>query len=233
MKQKIVLEVVPWVDKKASAGWNNEKKSELIALCKTSGLAKLMLNPNDLCVCILNQFSSKYTFDEYHKLLAAEKSKAFRDFGNNCIGPKTADASLLETFRNDVRLLKKSGEFARAIDLINSGILVSGRATAFDYNELASLYLLSRQFEQAISAIEKAGALDNFNLLIKLNQAHYELLSGNYQSAKGLHKKYRPQNVSAGKSWSDRTREDFSSFEKAGISSKDFDRILKFLETSN
>ena len=35
MSEKVILEVVPWVDTKASRGWNSDTKNEIITLSKT------------------------------------------------------------------------------------------------------------------------------------------------------------------------------------------------------
>jgi hypothetical protein len=40
MNQKIILEVVPWVDNKLSRGWTVENRKAIIDQCKTSNLAK-------------------------------------------------------------------------------------------------------------------------------------------------------------------------------------------------
>jgi hypothetical protein len=46
MKQKILLEVVPWVDAKLSRGWTLENRKFVINQCKTSALAQ-KLNSDD------------------------------------------------------------------------------------------------------------------------------------------------------------------------------------------
>jgi uncharacterized membrane protein YheB (UPF0754 family) len=43
---KIILEVVPWVDKKLSRGWSTENRNYIINQCKTS-LARSMPNSDD------------------------------------------------------------------------------------------------------------------------------------------------------------------------------------------
>jgi hypothetical protein len=80
MNQKIILEVVPWVDNKLSRGWTVENRKAIIDQCKTSNLAK-MTNSDDFCVCILDKIQSRYRFKEFQKLLAVERAKAFKDFG--------------------------------------------------------------------------------------------------------------------------------------------------------
>ena len=50
LNQKVVLEVVPWVDTKLNRGWNQDNKNEIISLCKTSTMAQKMANSDDFCV---------------------------------------------------------------------------------------------------------------------------------------------------------------------------------------
>ena len=69
MNQKIILEVVPWVDNKLSRGWTLENRKQIIDQCKTSNLAQKMTNSDDFCVCILDKIQSKYKFKEFQKLI--------------------------------------------------------------------------------------------------------------------------------------------------------------------
>jgi hypothetical protein len=47
MKQKIILEVVPWVDTKLSRGWTVENRKFIIDQCKTSAVARKLANSDD------------------------------------------------------------------------------------------------------------------------------------------------------------------------------------------
>ncbi len=84
MNQKIVLEVVPWVNNRLSSGWTLENRKLVINQCKTSDLAKKIINSDDFCVCVLNKIQKEYKFQEFQKLLPIEKTKAFKDYGNAC-----------------------------------------------------------------------------------------------------------------------------------------------------
>lgn len=229
-KEKIVLEVVPWVDNKKSRGWNDEAKNAVLELCKTSGLAGLMLHPDDLCLSILDKFRNGYTYSEYQKMSAAEKSKAYRDFGNACLDPKTADQSLLATVRNDAYQHFRNKAYDKAIDLLTNAIVDRGNARAKDYYALGTYYLFSRQTSKALDAFRKGEKLDPSELLIQLGIANAYLVSGDFSAAKEIHKKYRTENVSAKKSWIDQAKEDIDALQKAGIQSDDFDRMLKYLK---
>ncbi|MGK4568667.1 tetratricopeptide repeat protein [Flavobacterium sp. 3HN19-14] len=230
MKQKIVLEVVPWVDIKLSKGWNNDNRKVIIKLAKSSDLVKKMTNSDDFCLCILEKMMSKYKFNEYENAMAIEKSKAFRDFGNQCLTEKPANVTILNNIRQDAAQYFKKKKYAEAIDLMETAIMDNGTAKVLDFNALGQYYLYSKQYEKAIQMLKAGEKIDNSELRIKLNLAHAYLLDGDYKSAKELHKKYMSQNITAKQSWKAQTKADFEDFKNAGIESKDFERILNLFE---
>ena len=230
MKQKIVLEVVPWVDYKLSKGWSQENKKSILDLCKTSDLAELMGNSNDFCVCILDQFVQKYTFPEYQKLLAVEKSKAYKDFGAKCLSNKPENQTILNSIRVNSFQHFINKKYDKAIRLLQVGLIDNGNGKSVDYNALGTYYIYSKQYGKALKTLKEAEKLDDSELLIQLNLAHAYLLNDQYSEAKALHKKYKNQNVSADESWINRTKSDFEEMKKAGIQSDNFDRILKLIE---
>lgn len=230
MKQKIVLEIVPWVDTKLSKGWSQENKKSILDLCKTSDLAELMGNADDFCVCILDQFTQKYTFPEYQKLLAVEKSKAYRDFGAKCLSNTTENQSILNSIRvNSFQYFQKKN-YEKAIRLLQVGLIDKGNGKVMDYNALATYYIYSKQYGKAIKYLKEAEIMDTSELLVQLNLAHAYLLNNQFGEAKAIHKKYKNQNVSAAENWNFRTKADFEEMKKASINSEDFERILKLLQ---
>ena len=229
LNQKIILEVVPWVDNKLSRGWTVENRKAIIDQCKTSNLAQKMTNSDDFCVCILDKIQSKYTFKEFQKLLAVERAKAFKDFGNSCYGESSLSKSVYEDLRKQANALSKQGKQGEAIVKWNT-IINEGKATAMDYNAIGSSFLLTRQYGKAIKFLKEGEKLDDTELLIKLNLAHAYLLNDNYSSAKAIYKAYRSQNVTDSLSWSQKIKQDFAAFKKAGIVSIDFERVLKLID---
>ena len=81
MNQKIILEIVPWVNERLSKGWTVENRKQIINQCKTSEMAKTLRNSDDFCVCVLEKLQTTYTYPEFQKLLAVEKSKVYKDLG--------------------------------------------------------------------------------------------------------------------------------------------------------
>ncbi|HEU4496142.1 MAG TPA: hypothetical protein VFR70_03750, partial [Flavobacterium sp.] len=197
MKQKIVLEAVPWVDIKSSRGWNAENRQAVLKQARTSELAKKMISPDDFLLCILEKLQEKYKFREFQNLLAVEKSKAFKDLGNACLSEKPANKAILNSMRSDAWRYFKNRKYEEAIELLQAGIVDNGNASVADYNALGQFYLYSRQYEKAMKALKEAEKLDASELLVQLNMAHVYLLNGDYKKAKDIHKKYKNQNATS------------------------------------
>jgi tetratricopeptide (TPR) repeat protein len=229
MNQKIILEVVPWVDNKLSRGWTLENRKAIIDQCKTSNLAQKMTNSDDFCVCILDKIQSKYKYKEFQKLLTVERAKAFKDFGNSCFGESSLSKSVYDDLRKQAAALTKQGKQGEAIQKLTT-IINDGKATALDYNAIGSSYLLTKQYGKAIKFLKEGEKLDNTELLIQLNLAHAYLLNDNYSSAKAIYKEYQSQNVTDSLSWTQKIKQDFGAFKKAGITSSNFERVLKLME---
>nr|WP_091498997.1 hypothetical protein [Flavobacterium phragmitis] len=226
LSQKVVLEVVPWVDTKLNRGWNKDNKNEIISLCKTSTMAQKMANSDDFCVCILNKIMKQYRYDEFQKLLAVEKTKVYKDFGNACYKDADISKNVFNDLRKQASSLIKSQKYNEAIPKLNT-IVNEGKATDLDYSSLGYCYILTKQYAKALKALQDGEKLDDTELLVKLNLAHTYLVSNDYSAAKAIYKKYQTQNVTDSLSWIEKTKLDFETFEKAGLPSKDFEKILK------
>lgn len=228
MKQKIVLEVVPWVDTRLSRGWTLENRKNIISQCKTSTLARKMANSDDFCVCIGEKIQKQYSFQEFQKLLPMEQAKAYKDFGASCF----EETGIAKTVFNDMRAKAsnniKKGDYGSAIKNYNE-IVNQQKATAVDYSNLGYAYLLTKQYGKAIKTLKEGEKQDDTELLVKLNLAHAYLLNGEYAKAKTIYKEYQNQNVTDSVSWTQKIKDDFQTFAKAGIQNEDFVKVLKML----
>jgi len=229
MNQKIILEVVPWVNKRLSRGWTLENRKVIINQCKASETAKSLRDSDDFCVCVLEKMQKEYKFQEFQKLLSIEKSKAYKDFGNACLKEMGASNTFYSDLRSQTTALIKQGQYGNAID--NTLIIVTnGQASAADYNTLGFAYIMTKQYGKAIKFLKEGEILDNSELLIQLNMAHAYLFNKDFKLAKSIYKKYQFQNVTDSLSWTQKVKLDFETFEKAGLPSGDFDKVLRLFE---
>ncbi|MBF4490969.1 hypothetical protein IR010_00335 [Flavobacterium sp. MR2016-29] len=226
LNQKIVLEVVPWVDTKLNRGWNQDNKNEIISLCKTSTMAQKMANSDDFCVCILEKIMKQYRYTEFQKLLPIEKNKVYKDFGNTCYKDADISKNVFDDLRTQASALIKLQKYNEAIPKLNT-IINEGKATALDYSSIGYCYILTKQYAKAIKFLKEGEKLDDTELMVKLNLAHVYLVSDDYSEAKAIYKKYQTQNVTDSLSWKEKTKLDFTNFQKAGLPSKDFEKVLK------
>ena len=228
MNQKIVLEIVPWVDYKLSRGWTKEKRKSILDLCKTTDLAKKIPNPDEYCVCVLEEVQKEYRYSEYQNLLAVEKTKTFKDFGTSCFKELGGSSGVYSGLRNQINTSFEQGKYG---DVIEKSLVIinAHQGTALDYNTLGNSYLLTKQYGKAIKYLKEGEKLDDTELAIQLNLAHAYLMNDNFSKAKAIYKKYQSQNVTDSINWVEKIKLDFQAFQKAGIKSDDFDRILKII----
>lgn len=229
LKQKIVLEVVPWVDRKLARGWSTENRKYIINQCKTSAVARNMPNSDDFCICLQQKIQREYTFQEFQKLLPIEQTKVYKDFGASCVVETNVATGVTADMRSLAAKALLKSDFATAIKQY-AALVSKSQATALDYNGLGYSYLITKQYGKAIKVLKEGEIKDNAELLIQLNLAHAYLLNGDYRAAKAIYKEYQNQNVTDSLSWIQKIQEDFVAFKKSGLSHKDFDRVLKLLK---
>ena len=229
MNQKIVLEVVPWVNNRLSSGWNLENRKLILTQCKTTDLAKKIIHSDNFCVCLLDKLQKEYKFQEFQKLLSIEKSKAYNDLGNACLKEIGTSDKIFADLRIQVADLIKQEKYAEAIEKSRL-IIVYDKANATDFNALGYSYLMTKQYAKAIKSLKDGEKLDDSELLIQMNLAHAYLLNKNFKLAKPLYKKYQFQNVNDSLSWTQKVKIDFGTFVKAGLPTVDFDRVLRLIE---
>lgn len=229
LNQKIVLEVVPWVNNRLSSGWNLENRKLILNQCKSFDVAKKNSLTDIFCVCVLEKLQKEYKFQEFQKLLVVEKSKVFNDYQNACLREASSSDKLYADLRHQISDLMRQKKFREAIEKTEI-MAVFGKANAKDFNALGYAYLMTKQYSKAIKSLKDGEKLDDSELLIQMNLAHAYLLDNDYKAAKTIYKKYQFQNVTDSLSWSDKVKQDFETFKSAGLPNSDFDRVLRFLE---
>ena len=229
MKQKIVLEIVPWIDYKLNSGWTLENRKTIINQCKTSALAREMANSDDFCICVEEKIQKKFKFQEFQKLLQIEQTKYYKDFGVICFEETGGSKALIDGYRASAAKFEKRADYSNAIAQYNL-IVADGKAVASDYSALGYNLVLTKQFDKAIKFLKLGEDLDKTDLIIKLNLAHAYLLNNDFRSAKNIYKQFQGQNVSDTLSWVEKMNQDFELFKTTGVESEDFDKITKLMK---
>lgn len=230
MKQKIVFEVVPWVDYKFKNGWTNSAKKELLSEVEKNEIFKSINQKDKLLGYFIETFTSKYNFNDYKEIIPAEKAKAFNDVMDESLRKSGLMKSYLDGIRAEAKRFLSAKEYEKGMSLIENEIIQKGRATDLDYGLQGDFYLMTKQYIKAEVAIKKAISMNATNIEHQLRLAHVYLFSNRISDAKDIHKKYRSNNVSSSKSWVEATIEDFENFKKNGLPTDDFKKILRILE---
>jgi len=229
MKQKIVFELVPWVNEKLSRGWTIAAKKSVLDEVKKLDIISSITRKNEFAGTMLDLISKKMTYKEFKNLFPEEKQKIFSDLTFVALKETKEDKILSELNRKKSEELFNSGKKEAAITMLENTI-ASASKSASDYNLLGKYYILTLQYEKALKTLKTAEKIDEYDLGIKLNLAHAYVLTDDFKKAKEIHKRFANQNISADVSWKQQTKDDFTEFEKQGVNSKYFSKILKLLK---
>jgi tetratricopeptide (TPR) repeat protein len=230
MKEKIVLEVVPWVNYNLRSGWTNDNKKEVLALVEKLEMTQKLTNKDLFLGNFLAVFIGKYTYTEYKKLLTAEKTKAIDTIVEESLVNSGQLNGYLDRLRTEAQKLNFSSKSDDAVAKIQKEIIEKNRATAADYGLIGSLYLSSKQFVKAEAAYLKAISMNQSELNYQLQLAHVYMFTDRLNKAKDIHKKYQQNNLTGNISWANQTKIDFQQFEKNGFATDNFKKILRLLD---
>lgn len=229
MNQKIILEIVPWVDNKLSRGWNSQNKKSIFSQCKQSETANKLLNSDDFCVCQIEKLQEKFKFFELQNLLSAEKTSNLKSIEADCL-KITGDIQLInDEIRKETDALIKDEKFDLAINKLQN-IIKKENGNATDFNNLGRCFLITKQYQKALLNFKKAEVLDNSDLQIQLNLAHAFMFSNDLKAAKKIHEKFKNQNINSTLSWVENTKIDFELFLKSGLPNNYFNKILRVID---
>ena len=230
MDQKIVLEVVPWVDYKASRGWDKSSKNELVAIAKKLPIVPKLTKKEQFYANFIENITKKYTYREFTQLLSVEKNSEIEKITEESL-KSTGELKLLyDIIRDKSFVAFQKGRYEEAIETIQTELIKKNRATSIDYAILGDYYLYSKQFTKAEEAYLLGIKLNPSEINFQLNLAHVYLFTDRISEAKTIHKKYSHESLFTGKTWTEQTKIDFESFEKHQLPTNNFKKILRVLE---
>lgn len=230
MSQKIVLEVVPWVDKKASRGWTKQNKLELENEISKLDFVSSLSKKNIFYGECIQLITDKYKYNEYKDLLASEKQNSLQTIALKAVQNTKQMSDFLEFKRKTAWDLYKKNQHQKAIDYILNEIVANKWEQAKDYSALGDIYLETKQFIKAKESYLKATQLDANQLWYQLKYANALVFNNEISEAKEIHKKYKSNNIDAKTSWIQQAKFDIDYYKSKGLNVDDFKKILRVLE---
>jgi tetratricopeptide (TPR) repeat protein len=229
MNEKIVLEIVPWVDKKASRGWTLKRKKDLVENLMNNGDLTYVKKDisRKVALSIFNQLEEKFRYQDYTLLSAEDQKFETEQLEEKAFIQNDALDLYYEMICHKANLLAKKGNVDEAVALIESKVTSKPTAKAVNYNSLAELYMKSKQFEKALKTLKNAENLDPSELKVQMNLAHVYMFMDNVSTSKEIHKKYMNQNVSAKQTWKNKAINDLDGFKKTDLPQDNISKIWR------
>ncbi|UGS24757.1 tetratricopeptide repeat protein [Flavobacterium channae] len=229
MNQKIVLEVVPWVDYKASRGWTKETKKEVLDIAEKSDVAKILTYKAAFLATFIDLVTTKYKYSEFKQLLPVEKTKMIETISDESLLKSGKINDFLKDYNFHIRRLSLTKP-EEAIKQLEHLIIERKLGKENEYDLLGALYLRTKQYLKAEEYILKAIAMNKNEIRFQLHLAHVYLVTDRVSEAKDIHKKYKDQNISVDTSWVKATKQDFDNMKKVGLPTDNFIKILRIIE---
>jgi tetratricopeptide (TPR) repeat protein len=230
MKEKVILEVVPWIDNKASLGWDIDAKKAVLALSKKLKVYNSLIGKDTFSAAFLEKVSQKYSFKQFTNLLPIEKNAVIEQITEEALKKTGETKKYYILFRDRANAAINKGNFEDAITIIQSELIEKNRAESIDYSTLGNYYILSKQFYKAEKTLNDAITKDPTDINLQLQFAHLYMFTDRISESKDLHKKYKDQNINSKTSWLQQTNKDFELFKKCRLPVVNFKKILRILK---
>lgn len=226
--ENIVLEVIPWVDKKASRGWTLEIKQSVIDNLKQNKVVKKLSDPDKYCDCVLNKLEENYTVQDFRQQTFTEQTQITNEYIKLCLDETGETDKIYEKASDKANALINNKNYSDAIKYLLD-IIENKKATIRDYCNIGYCYLITKQYLKSIKYLKMGEAMDETDLSIKLNLAHAYLFNDEIDKAKSLYTKYKKQNIDENTSWIDAVKKSFEDFKNTGLTSEYLNEILNII----
>jgi hypothetical protein len=230
MNQKIVVEVVPWVNYKESRGWNSENKTEVIDGLEKLKITNQLKKKEEFLALLLEEVIHKYTYSEYKQLLKIERDNYLKINTEKAL-KKTGEIEIYyDQIRNKANDLFQQNKITEAIEVVNSEMIATKKASYKDYEILSKYYLLTQQFAKAEEVSLQGLKIKPSEIGFQLNLAHVYLFTDRASEAKEIYKKFANQTMSSGQKWRQQAESDFNEFEKRNFPKQNYKKILRIIK---
>lgn len=230
MNEKIVLEIVPWVDNVASRGWSQKNKQVLVdKIANFNVFANVRKDiANAVIYRSLDRVMEKYRFQDFNRLNTTEQNVFLEKSIEDTFTSEGYKGLYGEFMRfKAYQIAFKDNKIDDAIVFLNNRITKTQSTDVKDFNLLGELYIQSNQFDKALKILKTAENLDSSELKVQMNLAHVYMFMDEVSKAKEIHKKYMNQNVSAKQTWKNKAVNDLDKFKKTNLPQDNIQKIWR------
>lgn len=230
MNEKIVLEIVPWVDNVASRGWSQKNKQVVVdKIANFNVFANVRKDiANAVIYRSLDRVMEKYRFQDFNRLNTTEQNVFLEKSIEDTFTSEGYKGLYGEFMRfKAYQIAFKDNKIDDAIVFLNNRITKTQSTDVKDFNLLGELYIQSNQFDKALKILKTAENLDSSELKVQMNLAHVYMFMDEVSKAKEIHKKYMNQNVSAKQTWKNKAVNDLDKFKKTNLPQDNIQKIWR------
>ncbi|MGZ6540241.1 MAG: hypothetical protein ACXVEB_17830, partial [Bacteroidia bacterium] len=100
-EEQVAIEVMPWIDNKASKGWTKEIKENIYNECikKATDITKA----EEMCQCIVDKLQNNYKVQDIQNMSSGEQEKTMQDIGEECLKITGEDKNQEDKQRNEAK----------------------------------------------------------------------------------------------------------------------------------
>lgn len=229
----ITIEVVALVSTEVyDDTWTSENAAIIYNNCLEKFIARSD-EASQICDCFKTKLTADWTPSSYNGLSESEIDKIYKDgiaictarTGNQSFQEKEKKATgLVELLRGQM----VTKDYA-AMETTLQELISLGYNSTENYNGLGFCQLCLKKYEAAKKALQLGLGKDPDDLLLLGNLADYYLLTGNYNQAIEIYKKYRNEKMDDNRRFKLAVSDDLKEFERLGITSPDFAKVRREL----
>lgn len=230
----VSLDVVAIVSSKEYRDIWSAKNTEMIYNDCLSKFSIKDAASEKICDCAKNQITIKYLPSAFVNLSNSEKDKIIRNNIKSCTQKMGSDdLPDRENRINEIFQLIKGQKITKDLSGLNVSYneLVSlGVTTPQVYNGLGFTLLCQQDNQEAKKNITLGLGKDSQDLYLLENLGNYYLLTGQYDLAMEIYRKYKNEKLPDKRKFKESLAQDLTEFERSGIKNANFEKVRKELK---
>lgn len=216
----VTVEAVALVPKKQYVDtWSAQRKDEVFQFCADALRYQPEVVP-EVCDCYKNKVTTRYKPSQVSDMSNQERDALSNAFLEECLSlmgyEELRAKNRIKNLEEEIQGLEAVKDYP-TLALRYRELLELGKDSEDIFYGLSRNLLLIQQLAEAKAFITRGLSQYAKGTSLRLNLAHYNLLTGNINEAKDIYQQYKGERVGKKMRWEDAVAEDFQAFERQGI----------------